>query len=48
MKVDGKGLDVPKETTPQASVEGTPAKGGPGVESSGGRYLESEGPNPGK
>lgn len=46
--VDGKGMDMPKEKTPQASVEGSPATGGPGRESSGKTWISTEGPNPGK
>lgn len=46
-KVDGKGQDSPKPTTPEASVDGVPSKGVPGGESSGGKGIETTGPNPG-
>ena len=47
-KVDGKGMDSPKGITPQESVEGSAAKNVPGGESSGSKWIDMEGPNPGR
>lgn len=47
-KADGKGMDSPSATTPEASVEGTAAKNVPGGESKGGTWIKTEGPNSAK
>lgn len=46
---DGRGYDPPKGVDPATSVEGqAPVKGVPGGESSGNKWSDSEGPNPGR
>lgn len=45
---DGKGMDVPKATSKESSVEGSAHTDVPGGESKGKTWVESEGPNPGR
>jgi hypothetical protein len=46
--LDGTGMKMPKTVSREDSVEGTAPKNVPGGESSGSKWNEIEGPNPGR
>jgi hypothetical protein len=46
--VDGKGLDIPTEKTPQSSVNVGVKTDVPGGESKSGKHIEINGPNAGR
>ena len=43
--IDGKGMKIPKEKSPQESVQGDVASSAPGGESNKGSHIEMIGPN---